>query len=169
MTSIESRVIDPVRFARAHSQVKGFLPAAQLKRLDDLLFDRDGAVSYTVEGYTTDKGHPALRIGLTGELTLRCQRCLERLPLPVQVQRTVVLVAGTGELDPLEDEDEDVDTILNAGSLDLHDLVEQEIVLSIPMVPRHSEDACSVQTATARNGVASSQLAALAELKSRRK
>jgi uncharacterized protein len=163
------RTIDPVRFARANSRAAGMLALTQLRRLDDLLFDREGAVHYTVEGYTSAKGQPALRISLTADLALRCQRCLERLPLHLDVQRDVVLVTEAADLDPLDDEDDDTDTIVSAGSLDLHDLLEQEIILSVPMVPRHPEDACSAQPAAARIGETSSPLSALAGLKSQPK
>jgi len=169
VTSTDARVIDPIRFARAGARATGSLALRQLRRLDDLLFDREGAASYAVEGYTSAKGQPVLRIRLTGDLALRCQRCLERLPLRLDVQRDVVLVTEAAELDPLEDEDDDTDTILSAGSLDLHDLLEQEIVLSVPMVPRHPEDVCSVRPATERIIEASSPLSALAALKSDQK
>ena len=169
VTSSEARVIDPARFARAGSRATGVLALTQLRRLDDLLFDREGAASYTVEGYTSAKGQPVLRISLTADLALRCQRCLERLPLHLDVQRDVVLVTEAADLDPLEDEDDDTDTILSAGSLDLHDLLEQEIALSVPMVPRHPEDACSVQPGSGRMGATSSPLSALAGLKSQPK
>jgi uncharacterized protein len=169
VTSIEARVIDPVRFARAGSRATGTLALTQLRRLDDLLFDREGAVSYTVEGYTSAKGQPVLHIGLTGDLALRCQRCLERLPLRLDVQRDIVLVAQAADSDPIEDEDDDSDTILSAGSLDLHDLLEQEIVLSVPMVPRHPEDVCRAGPGWVRISEASSPLSALAALKSQPK
>ena len=165
----DARVIDPVRFSRAGSQTTGALPLAELERLEDLLSDREGTVSYAVEGYTSTKGQPALRIRLTGDLALRCQRCLERLPLHLDVQRQVVLVTEAADLDPLEDEEDNTDTILSTGSLDLRDLLEQEIVLSVPMVPRHPEGACSVQAGTTRMDETASSLAALAQMKARRK
>ncbi len=122
-----------------------------------------------MEGYTSPKGRPVLRISLTADLAVRCQRCLGRLPLHLDVRRDVVLVSEAADLDPLEDEDDDTDTIFNAGPLDLDDLLEQEIVLSVPMVPRHPEDACSVQPAAAKIDEASSPLSALAGLKSQLK
>jgi uncharacterized protein len=165
VSSVEPRVIDAGRFAREHWRASGVVALAQLPRLHDILFDREGAVSYAVEGYMSAEGRPALRISLTAELALRCQRCLERLPLRLDVQRDLVLVPEASELDALEDEDDDTDAIPGVGPLDLHDLLEQEIVLSAPMAPRHPGDACGLLPVTASVGDASPRFAALAGLK----
>jgi uncharacterized protein len=165
VTSVEARAIDPARFAREKARVTGVLAVAQLPRLADLLFGREGVVSYAVEGDTSAKGQPVLRIHLTADLAVSCQRCLERLPLHLDLRRDLVLVAAVADLDPLEDEDDGTDAIANAGALDLHDLLEQEIVLSVPMAPRHPEDACGIQPGAARSGEAASPFSALARLK----
>jgi uncharacterized protein len=164
-SSVEPLIIDPARFARDRSRVAGELPLSRLPRLGDLLFDREGAVSYTVEGYTSAKGQPALRINLTADLAVHCQRCLERLPLHLNVRREIVLVPQARELESAGDEDDDIDAVPGAISLDLHDLVEEEVVLSLPMAPRHPEDACSLQPAAAKMDEAASPFSALAGLK----
>jgi DUF177 domain-containing protein len=156
---IKPLVIDPTRFARDRSRVVGELLLSRLPRLDGLLFDREGAVSYAVEGYTSAKGLPALRIDLTADLAVRCQRCLERLPLRLNLRREIVLVAG--KLDSADDEDDDIDVIESASSLDMHDLLEQEVVLSLPMAPRHQAGACSLQLAPVKTDETSSPFSAL--------
>lgn len=165
VTSVEARAIYPARVARERSQVTGVLAVAQLSRLADLLFDREGVVSYIVQGDTSAKGEPVLRIHLTVDLTVSCQRCLERLPLHLDIKRDLVLVAAAAGLDPLEDEDDDTDAIPSAGSLDLHDLLEQELVLSVPMAPRHPENACGIQPRASEIGEPASQFSPLARLK----
>jgi DUF177 domain-containing protein len=165
MTSQAARAIDPARFARERSRVSGTLTLTQLPRVADLLFDREGRVSYVVQGGASAKGQPLLHISLAADLAVPCQRCLERLPIHLDVERDLVLVASVSDLDPLEDEDDDTDTIASAGHLDLHDLVEQEIVLSVPMAPRHPEDACGVQPGARKTDEAASPFSALAALK----
>ena len=161
-----TRAIDPARFARDRSRVTGLLAVDQLPRLADLLFSREGVVSYSVEGDTSANGQPMLRIRLSGDLAVSCQRCLDRLPLHLDVQRDLVLVAAAAGVDPLEDEDDDTDAIPSTGSLDLHDLLEQEIVLSVPMAPRHPENACGIQPADEKGGdAAGSPFSALMRFK----
>jgi DUF177 domain-containing protein len=165
VTSVEARAIDPARVARERSQITGVLAVAQLPRLADLLFDREGVVSYTVEGDTSAKGEPVLRIHLTADLVVSCQRCLEGLPLHLNITRDLVLVAAAVGLDPLDDEDDDTDAIPSVRSLDLHDLLEQEIVLSVPMAPRHPENACGIEPGASKIGEPVSPFSPLAQLK----
>ncbi|HTS54017.1 MAG TPA: YceD family protein [Burkholderiales bacterium] len=161
-SSVEPLIIDATRFARDTSKLAGELPLARLPRLGDVLFDRAGAVRYAVEGYMSALGRPALRFDLTADLALRCQRCLERLPLHLNLRREFVLVGQAEDLDCAGDEDENVDAITGAESLDLHDLVEQEIVLSLPMAPCHAEDTCRLQPAPAKLERGASPFSALA-------
>jgi uncharacterized protein len=157
-------VIEPARFAREQSHVTGVLALTQLPRLAEVLFDHEGGVRYSVEGYTTAKGQPALHISLVADLGACCQRCLERLPLHLDVERDIVLLAGVRALDQADDDDDDTDAIPHAATLDLLDLIEEEVVLSLPMVPRHPDDGCSAQSA-AEPGKPDSPFSVLAGLK----
>lgn len=157
-------VIEPARFARERSHVTGVLALTQLPRLADVLFDHEGGVRYNVEGYTTAKGQPALHISLAADLGACCQRCLDRLPLHLDVERDIVLLAEVRALDQADDDDDDTDAIPHTTTLDLLDLIEEEVVLSLPMVPRHPDDGCSAQPA-AEPGKPDSPFSVLAGLK----
>jgi uncharacterized protein len=64
------------------------------------------------------------------------------------------------------DEDESVDCILATRDTDVLALIEDEIILSLPISPRHNEVECSVVPVDAQGGIAREKpLAALAELK----
>ena len=164
-SSVAPLIIDPVRFARDGSSVAGELPLSGMPRLKDLLSDREGAVSYAVQGYMSAKGQPVLRVSLTADLAVPCQRCLEELRLHVDTRREIVLLARVTDADPSEGEDDDIDFMPSTGSLDLHDLVEQEVVLSLPMAPRHAEAACRLQPVATNAGERSSPFSTLAGLK----
>jgi uncharacterized protein len=163
--SVEPLVIDPVRFARDGSSVAGELSLSRMPRLKDLLSDREGAVGYAVQGYMSAKGRPVLRVSLTADLAVPCQRCLEQLRLHVDTCREIVLLPNATDADPTEEEDDDIDFMPSTSSLDLHDLVEQEVVLSLPMAPRHAEAACRLQPGAMNTGERSSPFSALAGLK----
>ena len=164
-------IIDPRQFARERATVSGSVPAATLRRLVELLYDAAGTggqqgsmIHYGVTGYVTPKDQPALRIEVNGELELRCQRCLERLSLPLALRREIVLVAGADEFAQSEDEPESVDTIPAVNRVDLRDLVEEEIILALPLAPRHAAGACE-PSATEESPASDSPFAALARLK----
>ena len=69
---------------------------------------------------------------------LQCQRCLLPLPEAVQVDRHFRFVADEDTAATLDDEIED-EVLVLTKSLNLRDLVEDEMLLALPLVPRHDE------------------------------
>ncbi len=177
--------IDPRRFAREHASVSGSVAAGAFGRLADVLCDaasssqrggqnqqggpdqQGNMIHYRITGFVTPKEQPALRIELSGALGLCCQRCLERLTFPLEVEREIVLVAGTDELESSADEQESVDIIPAVSRMDLRDLVEEEILLALPLAPRHPAGECEASAAGQAPGAQAdaSAFAGLARLK----
>jgi uncharacterized protein len=83
----------------------------------------------------------ALHVSLSGEVGLTCQRCLGEMPYRVEVERTLYLARNEAEMERL-DALPDSDAIQPADTLDLVDLVEDEVLLSLPFVPMHAEGEC---------------------------
>ncbi len=173
----EQLVIDPARFARDGGRLTGALVAANLPRLSeqlqreqlqraDPLPGAGGEIGYRVEGFLSERGHPGLHLQLDGEIELRCQRCLGALSTRIESRRDIVLVPGADEFAQRSDEDETMDIIPAAARLDLRALLEDEVLLALPVAPCHALGECSVPEG--RPGAAPervSPFAALAQLK----
>jgi DUF177 domain-containing protein len=157
--------IDPIRFARDRSRLTGVVAPAQLPRVARELFDESGAVDYRVEGSLTPKGEPALRVDLAVEIAVPCQRCMERLPIRLDIGHTVVLSREVEELEPVSEEDEDVDSIPLVATVDLLDLIDQEVMLSLPLAPRHADGECEARPDTGPDLTKASPFAVLSQLK----
>jgi uncharacterized protein len=136
-------VIDSLVFARAEQFVVGSLPVANLKRLEDVLFDNEGAVSYEVRGGRSARNRPQLELRITGRLHLQCQRCLGLLNYAVDVTNILLLVANGSQADDEADDPEAPDVIEATPELDVAGLIEDEVLLSLPLAPRHPEGACA--------------------------
>ena len=67
---------------------------------------------------------------------LECQRCLQPLNASLRVDRQIRFVAGEDEAARL-DEDSDEDVLALVARLDLLELFEDELILALPLVPRH--------------------------------
>jgi len=157
-------VIDSLEFARTGQTLRGNLPLPGLTRLKDSLADAVGTVEFEVTGGQDVRSRPILMVAIRGMLHLQCQHCLEALEHPLRVLNTLLLVAAgagaAGELD-----DEDIEWIEASRELDVANLVEDEILLSLPYAPRHEEGACRPIGAAVAAGTAGSAFAALATLK----
>ena len=78
-----------------------------------------------------------LHLRADADVVLQCQRCLLPLAEAVHVDRHFRFVADEETAAALDDESEDEMLVL-AKSLNLRDLVEDEMLLGLPLVPRHA-------------------------------
>jgi uncharacterized protein len=76
---------------------------------------------------------------LRARLNLTCQRCLGAVPAPLAVVSRFRFVAGETQAAALDAEAEE-DVLASTRSLDLRTLAEDELLLALPIVPRH--DVC---------------------------
>jgi len=149
--------IDGLQFARDRERRSGRLQLDAMPRLADsgcLAAD----VQFEVEGGENAERRPSLRIAVEGTLELMCQRCLGSLKHRVALENELELAT-----DPafIESADDDVDRVLADRHMDVAGLVEDELILALPMVPMH--EGC--ETGTATKIEKPSPFAALAALK----
>jgi uncharacterized protein len=140
-------VIDGFEFASAGATQQGSMPISGFSRLRDLLASDAGEVVYKVEGLRDERGRPSLRIGVQGTLQLRCQRCLEALPFEVREEDLLVLAATQAEIDADPVDAQAPDRILAGKQMAVRDLVEDELILSLPYAARHEQ--CKAAAGTA--------------------
>lgn len=138
----EQVTVDSLELARSGKQIRGKFEIAALDRLHDRLSSTDGLVGYEVTGYTDDKGRPGLHCRVRGTLSLICQRCLKPLAWMVELDSDLVLVTREDELAEDEDDPEAPDRMLAQTAMDVKELVEDELLLGLPMAPMHPEGQC---------------------------
>jgi uncharacterized protein len=100
-----------------------------------------GELFCRVVGATDARGTMRVRLQIEGALTLTCQRCLGGLWQPVEIDHALVLARDATELERL-DADPDCDAIPVENRLDLIALVEDEVLLSLPLAAMHAEGEC---------------------------
>jgi uncharacterized protein len=133
------RISDAFAFARDGRVLKGTLDISGLERLHDLLTRTDGELAYHLEGFKGARGESMLRLVVTGVLPLVCQRCLEAVPYDLDVDSRLELVPEGADLSQDELEDDTRDFLPVARELDVAELVEDEILLALPVAPRHEK------------------------------
>lgn len=113
---------------------------ADLPRLADSLASTEGSLHWSLGGSMVDGvegAEPRLRLQVKGELELLCQRCLGGLAWPVRLD-TVLQPVRVGQPIPEDElEDDEVDAIEIEGELDVLALLEDEVLLAMPIAPRH--------------------------------
>ena len=160
--------IDSLDFARNGREISGEVQVAELPRLLDMLENPQGILSYSVQGGVDKLGSHFLDILVSGQCQLRCQRCLNGLDYPLRLDTRLLLrdQAGLDALDDIESgEEAEFDSILADAHLNVLDLLEEEILLSLPIAPKHELGACQVADGEKMHRAEKNPFAVLAELK----
>ncbi len=161
--------IDSLDFARNGQHISGELPVAELPRLLDMLETPQGVLHYTIQGGVDKQGMHFLDVGVVGPCRLLCQRCLSGIDYPVRVDTRLLLrdQAGLAALDDnvAGGSEEEFDSILADTHLNVPDLLEEEILLSLPIAPKHEFGACQVTDGENAHREDISPFAVLAKLK----
>ena len=135
--------IDSVVFARNASELRATVPVADMPRLRDVLYDQSGHMSYTLAGAVSTDGIASLRLAISAGLMMTCQRCLGPVLVQLQSVRSFELVPQGEELgDPSEEPDE-IERIHADPALDVGTLIEDEVILCLPMIAGHEPGKCS--------------------------
>lgn len=153
---MSSQTIVAHEFVRDGRALTGNIDVSALHRLRDKLYDQRGNVAYSITGSYV-AGRPNLNLWVVGSLNLRCERCLDALTDEVAITSDLM------PCDPLTestDEDDAVDSIPADEIIDVEALVEDEILLSLPIAPRHEIGVCG-----ATMGAGLEQLHAFAALR----
>jgi len=91
---------------------------------------------------------PWLRLTVLTTLPQICQRCLEPVEVPVQVAREFRFVDSEA-LAEQQDDDCEEDLLVASREFDLAALIEDEVLLALPLVPRHEVCPVNVKMAAA--------------------
>ena len=134
--------INILEFVRNGAVLRDAIPIAKLERLQDSLLSDQGVLNYTLSGKTGAKGESLLLCSIEGKLVLQCQRCLEALEYPLHIISILKVVEDVTEFDDLDGEDELVDSVPASVAMDVQALLEDEILLNLPLAPRHPPEVC---------------------------
>jgi uncharacterized protein len=173
MSAEVPETLDAWRMVAARRSFDGRFPLAKMTRLRDLLADTEGEVRFSLEFGQDVLQAPFAELRVEAELPLICQRSLQRFLQPLSlVQRFGLTRVGDGgtEAEDIEASllpDYEVLQLADDGQLRPAELVEDELILAVPLVPVQpgSESVERDWPVTAEEEARTNPFAALAALK----
>ena len=159
-------LVDPWRLAALGKRFSGRIPLAKFPRLGALLVDQDGDAVFELRFERDEQRHYCVRGQVEATLRLECQRCLQPMVFTAAARILVALVESLDEVELLPEEYDPL--LVENESIKPLDLLEDELLLTLPQVPMHSHGACTVFGCRDREGDGSrtrNPFAALAKLK----
>ena len=146
--------LDLEAFAEDAAQLSGQAPLAEFPRLAAEAGGRgaDRPVAWSARGEMLNPRHVQpqvwLHLNASATLPLTCQRCLEPVDVPVSVDRSFRFVADEQTAAAQDDEAEE-DVLALSRAFDLAGLVEDELLMGLPVVPRHETCPTAVRLSVA--------------------
>lgn len=142
-------VIDVKAFAKADKLLSGHTPLSAFERLaEDCVGEVTGEVAWSAQGSMQPAPGggdvPWLHVQAHAQVPMVCQRCLKPVLLPLEVAQDFRFVADEATA-LAEDEDALEDLLVLSRDLDLLALVEDELLMALPIVPMH--EACESERA----------------------
>ena len=112
------------------------IPLAELPRVSHELIGKDGEASGHVR-FSRHMGHAVADLDVSAAPEVVCQRCMQTMRWPVSVKSRIALVSDYDAADRVPDGMEVF--LVEADSVSVRDLVDEEVMLALPHVPRHDE------------------------------
>ncbi len=149
---------DNVAFAKKNEHLAGELSLADCPRLNELLVRSAenahsnsrpaGTISYQLQGKSDAVGQHLLDLAITTNLTTTCQRCLNEMPLKLSLKFNYLIgdVSDTDIGATDIDSEDDLDMQQASQTMDIVALIEDEIIMAMPIAPIHNEDCGEIIT-----------------------
>lgn len=137
----DALALDVLALCKSAGTLQGQWPLAGMERLSGgFCAATDGSVAWRATGsllpMTGAEPEIWLELQADADAPLECQRCLQPLVEHIQVRRRFRFVRTEEQAARLDEECED-DVLALPPRLDLHALLEDELILALPIVPRH--------------------------------
>ena len=137
--------LDPIKSAQKRSLYEGLYYAHEMLRFTSAVVAVEAEVPVKVEFLKDAQGLTYFSGKMHSHVQLICQRCNQVLDHSVDTEFCFTPVQGneTNEQVPLPDAYEPVE-VDDHGEINLFELLEDELILSLPIVPLHEQEDCPI-------------------------
>ncbi|MEO5771950.1 MAG: DUF177 domain-containing protein [Burkholderiaceae bacterium] len=135
----DPRRLDVAALAAAEATLDGHWPLSGFARLPEAHAQEgnvDWSLQSTLRRTAGGRAEPWLALTVGARVRLACQRCLQDVDVPLRIEANFRFVADEALAAALDAEAEE-DVLALPQRLDLHELVEDELLLALPLVPMH--------------------------------
>ncbi|MBL4585306.1 MAG: DUF177 domain-containing protein [Pseudomonadales bacterium] len=133
------KTVNPARLAQRRIVMRGELPLSDLDRLCEQLVGSDGVVELELEFGEDEQGHTTIAGSASTKVELICQRCMDKMLHSVTANINLALVADDDAVNELPDRYEPI-MADRSGFLSLRCLIEDDLILALPIVGYHDEN-----------------------------
>ncbi|AMP38113.1 YceD family protein [Ralstonia solanacearum] len=178
---MDFRAFDLFAFIRGGEQASGSVGLTDMPRLlaeqaADAPANAGNLFRWQMRGVVRDEAVAAgqsprqrllVDLEVDGAVWLQCQRCLRAYEQPLPVRTRLEVVRSEAEADAAPLDDDEADVVVGSRSFDLIAQIEDELLLALPVSPRHEICPDAVEPEAAEAEKKPSPFAVLANLKTK--
>lgn len=139
--------LDPYKSAQRRLECQGYVELLDLERLNAVTQDNSGQINVNLTFDVDEQGLVTITGNAKTSLTLICQRCSDNFLLPMEVSFSFSPVKNEDAAEALPSYYDAIELDEN-GEVNLRKLVEDELLLAIPLIPKHELDDCAAKADT---------------------
>jgi DUF177 domain-containing protein len=140
MSSGLPATVDAIRLADTGTRLAGEIPLKAMARLrGQCLGDQGEASVDLLFERSADRALRRIRGRISARVHVACQRCLEPMTLVLEAEPSLLIIKA-GERAQLQTQDAEL--LVADKAVSLSELVEDELLLSMPMIPMHELSEC---------------------------
>jgi uncharacterized protein len=149
-------IIDNLAFAKRNERISGELNLSDCGRLSTLLaadlnkalssYKPSASIAFNLSGRSGSHGQAFLSLSLQVNLSCLCQRCLNEMPLKLDLSFDYQ-ISDIAEADLMLaelDEPDDIDLQPICQHMDVVALIEDELIMAMPIAPVHDQACASL-------------------------
>lgn len=135
--------IDAVKMFARMGSITADLPLARLQRFSGQLSGDalKRAIAVDLQFGKDEEGRRLLSATLDGQVPVACQRCLQDMEIGLHCELSLLVFDTEKEVEKLPETKDGV--VMTEDGLDVVALIEDELLLSLPMIPMHDDPSCN--------------------------
>lgn len=133
--------VDAVKLVNVNQRLNAKIDAQNLSRLQEAVLYCNAPIECEIEFHQDQEKHRLVTGSCNTKVVMTCQRCLEEVELPLASRFQLGLVFNDEQARQLPKQLEPVE-LEEDGHLDLWAMVEDEVLLALPMFPTHHDEKC---------------------------
>lgn len=137
--------IDFKRYTDARKTLEGRLSFKFCHRLAAQTENPDGEITFELNFGIDEFSNRYVSGRLETQLVLVCQRCMEAFEYPISIDLALAFISSSYEEEKIQGMYESY-FYEDEPQIDLHALIEDEVILAMPLIAKHNEGDCSIPT-----------------------
>lgn len=121
--------------------IEGCVSSEQLPRLSEVLSEPVQKIDFKLNFHRDSHKRSVINVDISTCLKIDCQRCGQIMEQSVVLNSILCVIMSDRQASGLPSEYEPL--VSADGLVSILDIIEEEILLAIPMVPRHKKGSCS--------------------------